>query len=63
MLRNIIKYLALCLIGLFMLNLGVWVRLKILGDFSVKTTKLIMIIASIIIIFGAIYYYLYRSNL
>lgn len=63
MLWNILKYLALCLFGLLLLNLGVWFKLNILGRFSVKTTKLIMIIASIVFILGVIYYYLFRCNL
>ena len=63
MLWNILTYLALCLLGLSLLNLGIWIRLNTFGKFSVKTTKIIMIITSIIFILGAIYYYLFRCNL
>ncbi len=55
-----LSLLILYLFGLFVINLGIWLRLRVLCDISTKNTKIIMIVASLIFVFGVIYYHIFK---
>ncbi len=52
---EILQFLALCLLCLLIINSGIWIRLNILGRFSAKSTKILMVITSAIFIMGMVY--------
>lgn len=59
---EIVKLIGLYLIGFIVINIGLWIqlRLKVLGDFSVKTTKVIMLIVNILFVILIFWYHVFK---
>lgn len=58
MLLSIIKYLTFWFFLIILMDVGIWIRARVFEDFSIKTTKLIIILLDFVVIIGVVYYLL-----